>query len=97
MIEREFDYTSLKSEANGVILLQIGYPVETNEEDWECEYGLKFPDKIMEGKIVGIDSLQALLLTVKHAKTLLTAYAKNNELTLSWLGMENLGLELITQ
>lgn len=96
MIERAFEYKSLKSPTNGEILLHIGYPVETNEEDWECEYVLKLPERTLEGKIVGMDSLQALLLTLKHAKTLLTAYAKNNELTLSWLGMENMGLELIT-
>lgn len=53
-----------------------------------------FPGKSIEGKLIGVDSLQALLLALKTAKTLLMSYANEHQLTITWLEMDNIGLEL---
>lgn len=94
MIEREFEYTSVKDGINGIIRLQVFAP-EPIMEDWECKYILELPNRTLEGKIIGIDSLQALLLTLKTLKTLLNNYTTNHEIKLTWLGMEDIGLNMI--
>jgi|GEM_PF-4592434 len=94
MIEREFDYQSQKDNSSGTLILRIFTPKLTQEDDWECKYILQFPENSMEGKLIGIDSLQALLLAIKMAKTLLINYADTNQVTITWLEMDNIGLDL---
>jgi len=54
---------------------------------------LKLPEKLIEGKLIGVDSFQALLLAIKTTKILLINYVAENQITITWLGMDNLGLE----
>lgn len=94
MIEREFYYQSQKDDSSGTLTLRIFVPEPTQEDDWECKYILKLPEKSIEGKLIGVDSLQALLLAIKTAKTLLINYATANPITITWLGIDNIGLDL---
>lgn len=94
MIERKFDYYSQKDNSSGTITLISFAPEPTPEDDWECNYLLMLPGKSIEGKLIGVDSLQALLLALKTAKTLLMSYANEHQLTITWLEMDNIGLEL---
>ena len=94
MIERKFDYHSQKDNSSGTLTLTLFVPEPTQENDWECKYILKLPEKSIEGKLIGVDGFQALLLAMKTAKTLLINYAAKNQVTVTWLGMNNIGLEL---
>lgn len=94
MIEREFGYQSQKDNSSGTLTLMLFVPEPTPEDDWECKYILKFPEKSIEGTLIGIDGFQALLLAMKTAKTLLINYSNENQLTISWLGMDGIGLDL---
>ena len=64
-------------------------------EDWECRYILSLPDQTIDRTMFGIDSLQAMLIAMKTAKTLLTNYVNSNKLKITWLGMDDLGLGMI--
>lgn len=92
MISREFEYTIISSREQGIILLQLDLPIETPDEDWTCRFQLSLPDQNIEREIFGIDGLQALLLAAKTAKTVLLNYASTNQLKLTWLEMDDLGL-----
>lgn len=94
MIERKFDYQSQKDNSFGTLTLILFVPEPTQEDDWECRYILQLPEKSVEGKLIGIDSFQALLLAIKMTKTLLINYAFENQLTITWLGMDNIGLDI---
>lgn len=93
MFQRKFEFSNEDGAKPGLIRLCIQAPYENPENDFECHYSIEFPENMMEGKIIGIDELQALLLTIKHAKLLLETFAIKKKLKLTWLGMENLGLD----
>lgn len=92
MIEREFDYQSQKNNSSGTLILRVYMPEPTKDDDWE--YALELPENSIEGKLIGVDSLQALPLAIKTAKTLLINYTTANQATITWLGMDNIGLNL---
>lgn len=67
-------------------------PTEHADGDWTCQLELLFPNEKIEKEITGVDGLQAFLLAIKIAKTLLEVHAKTHKVKITWLEMDDLGL-----
>jgi hypothetical protein len=72
--------------------LRLGVPKDTRKGDFACPIQISGiqNDRIFE--IVGEDSLQALVLALKFAGTLLQAKQEDGA-QVTWLGASDLGLE----
>jgi hypothetical protein len=62
-------------------------------DDYKCIYRIAWPDKIFEGYVFGVDSLQAVILAVQHMSADLQASSFAQDGKLYWLEPNNgLGL-----
>ena len=97
MITREIDYKTQIGAVEGTIKITIFSPEQNSSEheDWQCRFRIELPNQTIDQKLFGIDSLQALLLVLKTIKSLLHNYIESNKLTVSWLGLDTIGLDLI--
>ena len=75
-------------EANGTessIRVRIGRPHPTGD-DWQCPYEIEAQGSKHKMAIYGIDSIQALSLTLKAVNVALEVLAKQASGSLFWLG-----------
>ena len=79
------------------VVLVVGTPAlfsDAPNGDWYCPWTIQAPHKSWQHYAGGVDELQALLLAVSAIRVELEQLAKIGKL--SWLGSENLGLDLIS-
>jgi hypothetical protein len=92
---------------DGQVLLRVYKPFaeahpdfdnDPNDPPWHCEYALHFPDgEVRWGAAVGCDGIEALLLVFARAQLELKIVMDGSgeqRPTPSWLGLEDLGLDI---
>ena len=84
-LERSYELDGIE----GIVKLYIGKPQEVSSTEWYCEFQIVGIGDEAIIKAHGFDSIQALLLTLDRAITLLRFLA-GKEHKITWLGQDNL-------
>ena len=98
ILERIFEATDVDGVAQE-IKLQLGKPYIVSESSssliWRCAFQIMGigSKKIYEAP--GIDSLDALLVSLRIAEDHITSYAKRSQKQISWLNEDDLGLSTL--
>jgi len=83
--------------SNGVkqdAIIKIGMPFQFDDDGtWICPYELSGQDYNYKFGMVGIDSMQALQLTLKTLPSELERWARNDQGSFEYLGEPGAGLE----
>ncbi len=82
--ERNLDLIS----ADGVATpckVRVGTPIPVDREEWVCPYKVEAGDHVVEFRMHGIDSMQALILTLKTLDGEISEMAKNLGATVRYL------------
>ncbi|MFD1152276.1 DUF6968 family protein [Saccharothrix hoggarensis] len=80
------------------VLIRIGAPRPdplSDHGDWCCPHQILGLGDEAVGASFGVDSLQALLLSVYGVRLKLAARAEEASVTLDWLGLPDLGLTVV--
>ncbi|TCM12032.1 hypothetical protein EDF56_1202 [Novosphingobium sp. PhB165] len=67
---------------------------ERDGSDFSCRYVIDWPDKAKARYVLGVDSIQALLLAMQSAHVDLLMVRKDDGASVIWLDRESLGLPL---
>ena len=98
ILERIFESVDVDGNVK-TIKLRFGKPYSISETDqslkWRCPFQIIGigSEKIQHGR--GIDSVDALLISLKTAEILIASYRTSHKRTITWLNEENLGLTTI--
>ncbi len=65
------------------VRIRIGKP-KFSTEDFYCEFQITGLGEYKAGQIYGIDSMQALVLTLRFVKAVVTDYSNESKLSLYW-------------
>ena len=100
ILERSFELLGANGKSEKISLF-IGKPYQISESDvsltWRCPYqivGIGL-EKIKEGP--GIDSIDAMLMSLQIAEAYLKSYGQTEGKTITWLGEDDLGLSIMSQ
>lgn len=93
ILQRAYDVETREG-ASREIAVRIGRPTRDLAEggDWKCGYIVDGLGRDISGVAYGVDSLQALLLCLRRIAAELDHVSRELNATLTWLGMEDLGL-----
>ena len=75
------------------ILVRFGRPVAEGE-DYRCDYTIAWPSRTLASAALGVDEVQALILSMEKAHLELLASDEARSGQLRWLDSEELGLPL---
>ena len=92
---REFDYSGPAGPAK--VVAHLGKPAimpDARNRDWYCPYVIEWPNERHEFYAGGMDALQALLLGIS-ALRLYLEYVVGRTGKLTWLGDDDLGIDLV--
>jgi hypothetical protein len=62
--ERKYDF-NYEDGRKAEVVVRIARPVQLGEAEWSCPYEIQGPGALKRMRMVGVDSLQALLLTLQ--------------------------------
>ena len=96
VVERRFDAVNEKGEEYE-ILLRVNTPSHDSRPngDWYCTYTIAgITEYRREGKAFGVDSLQAFLLALNKAHSDLRYIQQTYQFDLTWLGQNDLGIQI---
>ena len=82
--ERQLTFVDSSGEEQ-LVTVRIGVPYLEQEGGWRCPYEIQGSDRTKRFGMVGIDSMQALILSTQILKTELSAWAKRHNGTFRWL------------
>lgn len=92
---REYEITRPEGQASCVVSIGTPAPIPDDPQcNWYCPWQIVSPDWSREFYAGGVDSLQALLLAISIVRVHLQSDSSRSE-TLTWLGEESLGLDLL--
>ena len=90
-MERELEFHPASGDPVRV-RIRIGRPVREDQGGWSCPYSIQSVSFSKMFRMVGEDSMQALILALKTIQVELEVLAKNNNGSFTWLGASDLGL-----
>ena len=89
--EREVTFTRSDGSSE-VVTVRIGKPVQGESPDeWKCAYQLAGFGRVQSGHMMGVDSVQSLLLTLQTILPELDHVAKREGAAFSWLEIPDAG------
>lgn len=78
------------------ITIQVGKPFEDTKPggDWACTFSISGLGETIEKTMYGIDSLQALMHSIKGMEANLIYLQRTQKVSITWFGMDNWGIML---
>jgi len=79
----------LKASDGSLFEVFIGYPTETDKGDFACSYIIKGSGPDLNAKSIGLDSVQALMLSLKSIGSQLNLMQETESITIYWLDQQS--------
>ena len=84
IVERSLDFIGSDGTSTRCSV-RVGVPVPVEDGDWVCPYQLRAGDRVRSMGMHGIDSMQALVLTMKTLDVEITHMAKKFDASVRFL------------
>lgn len=88
-LERFYSVVSLSGETIDTIQVKIYKPISLTESEWKCSYSIQNIGNDKQFSIIGIDSIQAIILAMHQIKTKLEVYNQEHQNQIVWNSKSN--------